>query len=145
MHSSDNGVSVVGPLTEEGVRDVWPKVEAYLSDALAREDWKLRPEDLLGQIADGLVGMYAIWDDETGEILGAVCCESFEYPRSNVFNVAVCGGKDLYRWAHLMGAIEEEAVRLGCDTVRISGRPGWGRVFPDYREVHRVFERKVVA
>lgn len=140
----DAGVSVVGPLNEEAVRDAWPKVVGYLAEALDRDGGKMLPGDVLKQIADGFAGLYTIVDFETGEILAAIVCDVQEYAHSNVFNLAYCGGRDLYRWAHLLGDFEREAARLGCDTVRITGRAGWGRVFPDYREICRVFERRIV-
>lgn len=143
MRFSDNGVSIYGPLEEGDVIDTWPKVEGFLSMALDRDGWKLNSEDLLEQVAQGLIGLYVIEEDE-GRILGAVAAEVQEYPRSMVFNIAYCGGVELHRWAGLLGAMESEAVRLGCDTVRITGRPGWGRVYPDYHEINRVFERRVV-
>lgn len=145
MRCSANGVSVYGPLEEGAVIDAWPKVEAWLSAALDRDGMKLRSDDVLEQIAQGLLGLYLIEVDESGELLGVVACEVQEYPNAQVFNIAYCGGKDLYRWAGLLGAMEAEAVRLGCETLRITGRAGWGRIFPDYREINRVFERKVVA
>lgn len=144
MRFSDNGVTVYGPLEEDAVIAAWPKVEPMMCDALARGGWKLSVEDLIGEIAQGELGVYVVEDDETGELLAALACEIQEHPQVQVFNIAFCAGRDLHRWAHLFGAMEAEAARLGCPIVRITGRPGWGRVFPDYREVHRVFERKVV-
>lgn len=145
MRSSDDAVRVIGPLQEDAVRDAWPKVEAYLAAALERDGWKQGVEDVLADVASGQSGFYVVQDFESGDILAAVVCDSVEYPRSTVLNIGLLGGRDLYRWAHLLGWFEAEAARLGCDTVRISGRPGWGRIFPDYHESHRVFERKVVV
>ena len=144
MPSSDSATSLIGPLEEQGVRDAWPKVEGFIREALERDGWKVRPSDLMQQIASGEIGLYVV-RDEGGEILGAVACEVQEYPNANVFNIAYCGGHELHRWAHLLGNLEAEAARYGCETVRITGRAGWGRVFPDYHEVQRVFERKVVV
>lgn len=145
MRFSDNGVSVEGPLMEAEVLDVWPKAEPFIAQALEWNGNKAGTRDVLDDIASGVLGLYSITDDETGELLGAVACESQAHPNEDVFNIAYCGGRDLYRWAGLLGALEAEAVRLGCQTVRISGRKGWGAIFPDYREVHRIYERKVTA
>lgn len=145
MRCSVDGVSVEGPLPEAEVREVWPKAEEFIAQALEWNGNKANPRDVLCDVAEGLLGLYAIRDDETGELLGVVACESQEHPNEDVFNIAYCGGRDLYRWAGLLGALESEAVRLGCQTVRITGRKGWGRVFPDYEEVHRVYERKVIV
>lgn len=143
MRCSDNGVTIVGPLTGEEVMEVWPKAEPFLAAAVAREG-DMTTDALLDQMSDGLWGLYVVKDDATDELLGAICCEVQEWPTRNVFNVAHCGGVALYRWAGLLGALESEAVRLDCDTVRISGRKGWEAIYPDYREVYRVIERKVV-
>lgn len=145
MRSSANGTTVEGPLDEEAIRDVWSQAQPYLAKALERDGYKLEPADLLEQIATGLMGMYVITDDDTGEMVGAVACEVQEYPQSQVFNIAYCGGRELHRWAPLLGALEAEAARFGCDTVRITGRPGWGRVYPDYQEACRIYERKVLV
>lgn len=144
MRYSDNGVSLIGPLEESAVMDAWPKVAEFISEALNRDGWKLDSEDVLSQIGDGLMGLYLIADD-MGEILGAVVAEVQQYPKSSVFNIAYCGGRDLYRWANLISGMEAEAARFDCDTVRITGRHGWGRVFPDYVEMNRIFERKVLV
>lgn len=144
MRCSANGVTLRGPVSDSEIVDVWPKAEAYLAAALERDGWKMHPEDVLKDLSDGVAGLYIIEDDVTGDLIGALTCESMEYPHSSVFVIGVCGGRELYRWAGLMGAMEQEAARLGCDTVRISGRKGWGAVFPDYTEMHRVFERRIV-
>lgn len=143
MRCSANGVSLSGPLEGSEVVDVWPKVEPFLASAVDR-DGDLDTEDLLEQMSDGLWGLYVVRDDATNELIGAICCEVQEWPKRMVFNIAHCGGTALYRWAGLLGALESEAARLDCETVRITGRKGWAAIYPDYREVHRVIERKVV-
>lgn len=145
MPSSGEELRLIGPLEEEAVREAWPKVEAFLCAALESDGWKVGIDDLLRQISEGAMGLYIVQDFEAGEIIAAATCEVQEYPKSNVFCVAFCGGRELYRWANALAGLEAEAFRFGCDTVRIMGRAGWGRVYPDYTETHRVYERKVVA
>lgn len=137
-------VSLIGPLEEAAIVDTWPKVEGFLKPALERDGSKLTTNDLLQQIGDGMMGLFIIRDFSNGDILAALCCDVQEYPRSIVFNIAYAGGRDLYRWANLLGEFERHAVEMGCDTLRITGRAGWGRVFPDYQEMCRVFERRIV-
>lgn len=145
MRCSADGVTLEGPLDEEAMRDVWPKALEYVTAALERDGFKSLPADFLEDVATGVLGFYSLTDDETDELLGFVACEVQGYPQADVFNIAYCGGKDLHRWAGLFPNLEAEAARLGCDTVRITGRAGWGKVYPDYREVSRVFERKVLV
>ena len=140
---TEEATRVIGPLDANGFNHYWPKVEQFLTDALQHEGFKLKPQQLAGQITEGLMGLYVVLDMAHGEVLGALACEVAEYPNENVFVIAYCGGRDLYRWANLIGEMEREAIRLDCRTVRIPGRKGWGKVFPDYRETYRVYERKL--
>lgn len=47
---------------------------------------------------------------------------------------------ELACWREVILHIEGVARMLGCDSVRIYGRKGWGAVLPNYTETHRVFE-----
>lgn len=145
MRYEQESVYLEGPIGEADIADVWPKAEPLIAQALERDGFKETGETILDQLAHGLCGLYLVRDSQTDEIIASVICDSLEYANSSVFNIGYVAGRDLYRWANLLGALEQEAVRLGCDTVRITGRPGWGRVFPDYRETNRVYERKVVV
>lgn len=140
----EDAVRLSGPLNGEGVAKLWPQCEPLLASALERDAWKLKPDQLLTQIADGLMGLYVVHDFASGELLAALACEVQDYPNARVFVVAYCGGHDAHRWAQLIGDVEREAARLGCHVVRIPGRKGWGRVFPEYRETYRVFEREIL-
>lgn len=143
--ASENGVRVDGPLGVDEIRDCWAKAEPMIVQALERDGLKVHPRDLLEQAADGLTGFYSVLDEEKNELLAFLACEVVAYPHAEVFNIAYAAGSDLYRWKGLIVAMEKEAVRLGCDTVRITGRAGWGKVFPEYQEVNRIYERKVVG
>jgi hypothetical protein len=140
----EESTRLIGPLDGDAARLHWSECESLLSPALARDGWKITGDQLREQIASGLVGLYVVEDFATGSMLAALACEVLDFPNRKVFSVAYCGGHDAYRWAHLIRAIEEEAAKYGCQVVRIPGRKGWGRVFPEYREVQRIFEREVV-
>lgn len=135
---------LVGPLDGDAIAAQWAIAEPMLARALERDDWKMKPDQLYEQIAAGMMGLYLAQDFATGETLAAMACEVQDYPNARVFSIAYCGGREAWRWAGVaIAEFEREAARLGCHTVRIPGRKGWGRVFPDYRETHRVFERRI--
>lgn len=141
----DTGVALVGPLDQAAVEKLWGVASEMLIPALEREGWKIKPDQVLKQISEGLMGLYVVQDFISGEVLAALICEAQEYPNAQVFCVSYLGGKDVHRWSHLIADVEMEALRLGCHIVRIPGRKGWGQIFPTYREVYRVFEREVTA
>lgn len=134
---------LVGPLDGDAIAAQWAVAEPMLARALEREGWKMKPDQLHSQIAEGLMGLYLAQDFATGETLAAMACEVQEYPNARVFSIAYCGGREAWRWVHTIADFEREAARLGCHTVRIPGRKGWGRVFPGYRETFRVYEREI--
>lgn len=37
--------------------------------------------------------------------------------------------------------LEHIAEALGCDAIRIVGRPGWSKILTDFKEVQRVFDK----
>jgi hypothetical protein len=55
--------------------------------------------------------------------------------------VVACGGSDLNEWHHLLGRIEQFARDESCSRIRMSGRKGWARVFPDYRQPFITLEK----
>lgn len=62
---------------------------------------------------------------------------------SKVCMVLTCGGSGVRHWAHLLSGVEQYAKEEGCDCVRFIGRRGWKRIYPNYREIGAVFERKL--
>ena len=59
----------------------------------------------------------------------------------------LAGGK-IRAWAARMGGLMCDLARTeGCRTVRFAGRPGWGRIVPDFKPIGRhpsgvtIFER----
>lgn len=56
-------------------------------------------------------------------------------------HVWLIGGGELHRYAEWETIIAEAAKADGCIGMTISGRPGWGRMFPAYRPTAIVLER----
>lgn len=54
------------------------------------------------------------------------------------------GGHERERWHSIMKvAIEKFAKDEGCKTIRISGRRGWAREFPEYKLISVVLEKVI--
>jgi len=99
--------------------DLWPHVRAMARAALDKTDLGL----LSDLDTDVLSGRALIW--------------------------VVSGGKRIHcaaeikSWAHLLSGVEQYAREEGCDCVRFIGRKGWKRIYPEYREIGAVFERRL--
>lgn len=101
------------------------------------------------QISDVLQACYTgksqLWmvSTEEGEVLAAAVTEIVAYPRRRVCSLFLLGGCEMDRWTYLIDELEAWAKEQGCHVLEIQGRKGWGRVFPDYLETHRVFEKEL--
>lgn len=83
-----------------------------------------------GEVLNGEQLLWVTWNGSsikaaattrlTKEIEGLVCL------------AVACGGED-EDWPQRFAAIEEYARDEGCHLTRIQGRPGWGRVFKEYK------------
>jgi hypothetical protein len=90
-------------------------------------------------------GMVQIWLVTRGhnDYMGVIVTEVLQYPNRKVCGVIQCAGKGLHEAKHLMADLEQWARNIGCSLMEIQGRPGWGRVYPDYREDFRVFVKEL--
>ena len=108
---------------------MWPHVSEWLKAAAERcGDWTLTA------IRDCLFNkeclLWVLWD---GQRLRAACVtEVVILPRGKVCRVVACGGENASSWNGAFAPIEKYAKELGCVSMRIEGRKGWQRVFPDY-------------
>lgn len=64
-----------------------------------------------------------LWANETG----AAITEIVKYPRKTVLNVFIAGG-DMDQLIEMLDSAKHWGRLQGCDTIAMSGRPGWLRV-----------------
>lgn len=141
--SPDPATRLVGPVGLGDLPAAWAAAEPWLLPALERDGWKVRPDHLLDFIRTGAMELWMCLDTATNEIIAALVTEGLEYPKARIFSLAYCGGRDVARWAPWIVALEDIAAQRGYTHVRIAGRRGWERIFPDYEERFRIFERPV--
>jgi hypothetical protein len=118
------------------VAQVWPRVSGCVEKALARQsEWRLT--DILEQLANQRMQLWVVpWTL-------AVVTQIQTYPGSRVCMLVLCGGARLHENSELLTEIEQWARSLACDEMRIQGRPGWGRVYPEYEPIATVMRRKL--
>ena len=141
--SDKDTVAVLIP--RERVGDVWHVLEAFVAKATAITK-KTDIQTVSQAAASGDVQLWAVMDtrEENAKPIAAVVTELAKYPNGfKSCQVMLAGGGEMRRWKHLIATLEEFARDEGCDTIEIVGRPGWGRLYPDYREIERWFEKEI--
>ena len=90
-------------------------------------------EDIEGFIASGACALWTEGDS-------VMVTEFVISPRLATLHVFLAAGswKDI---ALLKPKVEEWAKQQGCDMIGLTGRPGWGRLLPDYKLVTDTFVR----
>jgi len=118
------------------VAKLWPRVSGCVQMAIDRQrEWRLADirEQLLAQ---GMQLWVVPWDM-------AVVTQIQTYPGARICMLVLCGGEGLMEHRDELGEIERWAKALGCEEMRLMGRRGWGRVYPDYEEIATVMRRKL--
>ena len=108
--------------------EVWAHISPILNKAVS-----LSPEiiDISDVYVGSLAGAYVVWaaiDEESGEFVGAVTTRIITYPKANALAMDFIGGTRMKEWLHLaQEAVEEHAMRNGCNQLEGYGRRAWSR------------------
>jgi hypothetical protein len=113
------------------VESFWPRIEGYIVAALERGSGDDTLEDIRQQTRDGSTLVWIWWDPDisvvfTTRIIGT--------RRGRVCLITTLAGHHLKDWKHMITKIEQYGRDEDCVAIRFSGRKGWKRIFPDYRE-----------
>ena len=118
------------------VASVWPRVTALVQKALDRQvEWGL--SDILEQLLAQRMQLWVVPWRLT------VVTQIQTYPGVRICMVVLCGGDGLDENKHSLGEIEAWARSLGCDELRIQGRAGWRRVYPEFEVVATMMRKKL--
>jgi hypothetical protein len=134
---------LVGPITGDEAETLWPMAMKLLEPAIEREGKNVSEASLYQDLALGKMGLFLVRDDAAHDILAVILCEVIDFPNVSIFSFAYLAGKDHERWKHLIAHFESIARQRGCTRLRIPGRPGWQRVYPEFTERYRVLEKEI--
>jgi hypothetical protein len=115
----------------------WPDVRHLLVPAI-RWAGEKREAEVVAELAGGMAQLWIGEDDAVR--CGVVTCLS-RTTRGLVCEIWLMGGRERGRWLHFIEHIEDCARRRGCRSVELTGRNGWRRVLPGYRQKAVVLER----
>lgn len=121
------------------VEKIWPHVEGLLVAATEHcGEWSI--SQIMAEVfrADQL--LWITWDGR--KIRAAATTKLVRELKGLVCLAVACGGTD-EDWPERFSAIEEYARDEGCVSARIQGRPGWGRIFKEYKMEWVSLEKKL--
>jgi hypothetical protein len=108
---------------------VWPLV-SHLIRAAMRKGRISEFADVERAVLDGL---QLLWVAADTSAIWAAAVTQLSYANGEKFcTIVACGGRERARWLPLKAELETFAKAAGCAAIRIHGRRGWAREFPDY-------------
>ena len=109
---------------------VWPRVAGLIAAALNHSKRGFCLTEIKEQIAARKRQLWASWPG--CEAVGVTQVDA--YPGSMVMTIVAFAGKMPTDWRDILRRMEAHAAELGCNVIRLEGRPGWRRRLPpDYR------------
>ena len=116
---------MIEAITPDRVAFVWPEAEPHLRSA-CEQAGERTTHDVLVALVTGNAQLWRVHDS-------AWCVtELINYPRKRVANVSLVGGHGAHTWCReLADTCIQWAKRYQADEIRIVGRRGWLRWFPD--------------
>ena len=125
----------------------WLRIGKILKRVAARD-----PEtdlvDVMREVKNGDAQLWCLVDPEN-ELVGAIVTRVLEFStkyRSFLIHLAATEqgtNIELECWREVMDHLEGVGRMLGCDSIRVIGRKGWGKVLTDYTESARIFEKRL--
>lgn len=123
------------------VGQVWQHVAEMIDEAYKFAD-EIMPDDLLAELRSGHRQLWVVWGVEK-KVLAAVLTRIVQLRSGRAMQITACGGAGGERWMHLITNIYAHAKAEGCRKVTIEGRPGWERIFKDFRRTRVILEREI--
>ena len=116
-----------------------PEIQRLLGKVTERNNGTHTVEDYMAALATARMQLWIL--AKPGDILGIAMTEILSHPQRKVGSVIAAVGREREKWQHHLSGIESWARQIGCDSIKLVARPGWKRVFTDYRHSHSLLEK----
>jgi hypothetical protein len=119
---------------------VWPLVSHLIRAAMR----KGRISEFADVEEAVLAGTQLLWVAADRQAIWAVAVTQLSHANGEKFcTIVACGGRERARWLPLKAELEKFAKAERCAAIRIHGRRGWAREFPDYRLTRILLEKEL--
>lgn len=107
-----------------------PEAWVFLRPAAERSG-HYTEESVRGALLSGEFQLWCVFRGE--EMLASCITETARFPAGLRCEVVLCGGTSMDEWlSPCLAVIEAWAKEMGCERMRIEGRPGWERALRGY-------------
>lgn len=112
------------------IDEFWPLAEPLIRSGYDAVD-EFMPDDMPGWLK---AGKGLLWlCVRSGHVVAAMTTSLEPKPSGLCCRMVACGGTELEYWKACEDRIVRYARDEDCASVRVTGRPGWGRALPGYK------------
>lgn len=115
--------------------DDWARLRSVVERALPYCHGTHKIEDIEAGLASG---RFRFWGGERS----AVVTETVQYPQYTALCFALAAG-EMDEVRRMVAHVESYARAAGIKHLQWSGRPGWARVFPEYRRLSVTYGKEL--
>lgn len=139
MHDSAEKIAAIPP---DLIDAYWSTVERHV-ERFEHKTLLIAAETLKKQLKNAERQLWIAYAG--GRVLGIVVTYVYQTARGQICCIwAACGDTDEYAQIQRFRLeIERWAREIGCSAIEIQGRPGWARLFPDFKRTAIVLEKSL--
>lgn len=130
-------------VTPELVDELWPRIEEWVSEACSRSSGRYASDHVRRFAKDRI---WQLWLVTAGaEVIFVGATENLIYPtglKTIAWRIGTGEGREFWQ-REMMEFVLRQAKDEGCEMAEGSFRPGWRRVFPDWKHTHEILERSL--
>lgn len=120
---------------------IWLHVEPFIARAYQHSMGDDDGSSINADLKSRNALLWIVWDGIG--ILAAAVTKLVTVPGKKLGVITCVAGRDLHRWQHFIRDLERYFKAEGCTHVRMHGREGWKRIFPDYHEPWATLEKVI--
>ncbi len=132
------------PVSPENVHLAWKDVGKYAGEALVYADDKYTVADVHEMLANGLLTLWVVYNDEKDKAVGCLLTEIIEHPRMRVLSIFLAGG-EFSNMILVLDDLKDYALSAKCKNIEFYGRPGWEKTLKPwgFDKIHTVMRLKL--
>lgn len=120
----------------EEIEGIWPLIEPLIRKVFNKIEDRYTTASLKAMLLKKELQLWTSFDGKLTFCLTHVAI----YPRYKILEIFMLGGSG-FNWLQFQPVLEKWGKEIGCKSIRIYGRKGWGRKLPDFKIKQFVYEK----